>query len=77
MPLTVNGGLKVLGQHGLGLADALCRAGPRVEAAVQTHLLQHVDVVVQLKGTVEVEHVLRPVVCACVWMCSHAARIGA
>ena len=45
-------------QHGLGGAEVFRGGAAGVESAVQTHLLQHVHIVVQLKGTVKVEHVL-------------------
>jgi len=54
---TIQGRLKGLGQHGLGLLEVLSRAGTGLEATVQSHLLQDINVVVELKCVVKVEDI--------------------
>ena len=56
--LTIQCGLKCLGQHGLGILEVLRRARPRMESTVQAHLLQNVNIVVQLKCVIKVENIL-------------------
>ncbi len=56
--LTVENRLKSLGKHSLGVSQVLGGASARVYPTVQAHLLQDVNVVVQLKGVVKVEYVL-------------------
>jgi len=57
---TIQGRLKGLGQHGLGLLEVLSRAGTGLEATVQSHLLQDINVVVELKCVVKVEDIFWP-----------------
>lgn len=56
--LTIQCGLKCLGQHGLGILEVLRRARPGMESTVQAHLLQNVNIVMQLKCVIKVENIL-------------------
>ncbi len=60
LALTIQDGLKGLGKDGLGLPQVLRGARPRVNPAVKAHLLQDIDVLVQLKVVVKVKHILGP-----------------